>query len=43
MDQLPDDFSEGGNRSRWVLRNTGQGTFEDVTDEITLPKFKPAS
>ncbi|MFH1436615.1 MAG: VCBS repeat-containing protein, partial [Pseudomonadota bacterium] len=27
----PDDFSAGGERSRWVLRNTGAGGFEDVT------------
>ena len=27
----PDDFGPEGNRSRWILRNTGNGTFEDVT------------
>ena len=32
----PDDFSEGGSRSRLVLRNTGQGTFEDVTEASGL-------
>ena len=27
----PDDFSDGGDRNRWLLRNTGDGHFEDVT------------
>jgi hypothetical protein len=27
----PDDFSDGGDRSRWLLRNTGSGSFEDVS------------
>ena len=27
----PDDFNEGGTRQTWVLRNTGQGKFEDIT------------
>ena len=27
----PDDFSEGGVRTTWLLRNTQHGTFEDVT------------
>ena len=26
-----DDFSEGGQRSKWLLRNSGDGSFEDVT------------
>jgi len=28
---LRDDFSDGGVRTSWLLRNTGNGTFEDVT------------
>jgi len=28
----PDDFSEGGTRNTWLLRNTGDGSFEDVTE-----------
>jgi hypothetical protein len=32
----PDDFSEGGARRSWVLRNTGQGRFEDVTEASGL-------
>ena len=32
----PDDFSAGGERSRWVLRNTGAGEFEDVTQSSGL-------
>ncbi len=27
-----DDFSTGGKRVSWLLRNTGKGTFEDVTE-----------
>ena len=27
-----DDFSEGGSRNTWLLRNTGEGRFEDVTE-----------
>jgi hypothetical protein len=27
----PDDFTPEGTRVSWLLRNTGQGTFEDVT------------
>ncbi len=27
-----DDFSPGGTRNIWLLRNTGSGTFEDVTE-----------
>ncbi len=27
-----DDFAEGGTRSSWLLRNTGEGGFEDVTE-----------
>ena len=32
----PDDFSDGGDRSRWVLRNTGEGRFEDVAQASGL-------
>ncbi len=32
----PDDFADGGDRSRWVLRNTGDGRFEDVTEASGL-------
>ena len=32
----PDDFSAGGERSRFVLRNTGNGSFEDVTPSCGL-------
>ena len=32
----PDDFSEGGTRSRWLLRNQQDGTFEDVTQSTDL-------
>ncbi len=28
----PDDFSEGGTRNTWLLRNDGQGGFVDVTE-----------
>jgi hypothetical protein len=28
-----DDFSPGGVRQTWLLRNTGHGTFEDVTEK----------
>jgi hypothetical protein len=27
----PDDFAPGGKRQTWLLRNTGEGRFEDVT------------
>ncbi len=27
-----DDFSDGGTRNTWLLRNTGEGRFEDVTE-----------
>ncbi len=27
----PDDFADGGTRNTWLLRNNGDGTFEDVT------------
>lgn len=30
-DSTPDDFA-AGTRSSWLLRNTGQGSFEDVTE-----------
>jgi hypothetical protein len=29
---VQDDFAEGGVRGTWLLRNTGNGTFEDVTE-----------
>ena len=32
----PDDFAPGGQRSRWLLRNTGDGMFEDVTQASEL-------
>ena len=32
----PDDFSAGGNRSRWLLHNQRDGTFVDVTQETDL-------
>ena len=32
----PEDFSPEGNRSRWVLRNTGEGRFEDATESSGL-------
>ena len=32
----PDDFATDGGQRRWVLRNTGQGTFEDVTEASGL-------
>jgi hypothetical protein len=36
----PDDFSEGGTRRTWLLRNTGQGGFEDVTVASGLRKAR---
>jgi enediyne biosynthesis protein E4 len=33
-----DDFSEGGERAVWLLRNTGQGRFEDITVASNLLK-----
>jgi len=37
----PDDF-KAGTRFRWLLRNTGKGTFEDVTESsgIFAPRLK---
>ena len=35
----PEDFGPEGTRTRWLLRNTGEGTFEDVTEASQL--FKP--
>ena len=32
----PDDFATDDGQRRWVLRNTGQGTFEDVTEASGL-------
>ena len=31
-----DDFSPGGTRHAWVMRNTGQGSFEDITQASGL-------
>ncbi len=31
-----DDFSDDGERASWLLRNTGDGTFEDVTQSSGL-------
>jgi len=31
-----DDFGPDGSRGRWILRNTGQGSFEDVTQSSGL-------
>jgi hypothetical protein len=31
-----DDFNEGGVRANWLLRNTGNGSFEDVTQASGL-------
>ena len=36
----PSDFSEGGARNIWVLRNTGHKTFEDVTVASGLMKSR---
>ncbi|MCA9562792.1 MAG: VCBS repeat-containing protein, partial [Myxococcales bacterium] len=36
-----DDFQEGGTRIKWLLRNNGQGGFEDVTESSEL--FTPRS
>jgi hypothetical protein len=32
----PEDFAVDGGRTRWVLRNTGEGSFEDVTQQSGL-------
>jgi enediyne biosynthesis protein E4 len=32
----PEDFGPEGNRTRWLLRNTGDGSFEDVTEASNL-------
>ena len=32
----PDDFSAGGGRSRFLMRNSGNGSFEDVTESSGL-------
>lgn len=32
----PDQYAEGGSRNRWLLRNTGKGVFEDVTQASGL-------
>ncbi len=37
----PEDFGPDGSRSRWLLRNTGKGTFKDVTEMSNL--FLPRS
>jgi hypothetical protein len=36
--ETPDDFAPGGVRQTWFLRNTHQGTFEDVTEKIGVRK-----
>lgn len=33
-----DDFSSGGKRQTWLLRNTGHGKFEDVTEKSGIRK-----
>ncbi len=35
-----DDFSDGGTRASWLLHNTGQGSFEDVTKASGLVKSR---
>lgn len=37
-DNGPDDFAPGGVRRTWLLRNTGHGTFEDVTEASLIVK-----
>jgi hypothetical protein len=32
----PEDFGEDGDRSRWLMRNTGENRFEDVTESTGL-------
>jgi hypothetical protein len=32
----PDDFAVDGQRRRWLLRNTGEGTFEDITEHSRI-------
>jgi len=32
----PDTFGPDGDRNRWLLRNTGEGTFEDITEASGL-------
>jgi enediyne biosynthesis protein E4 len=32
----PDDFGEEGTRHRWLLRNTGEGKFEDIAEASGL-------
>ena len=32
----PDDFGPEGTRQRWLLRNTGAGRFEDITEQSGL-------
>ena len=36
----PDDFNPGGARSRWILRNTQAGGFEDVTESSGLLTYR---
>ena len=36
----PDDFNPGGDRSRWILRNTQAGAFEDVTESSGLLTYR---
>ena len=35
-----DDFAPGGVRQTWLLRNTGNGTFEDVTQKSALRQLR---
>jgi hypothetical protein len=37
-----DDFAAGGVRQTWLLRNTGKGTFEDVTEASGLRQNRTA-
>ncbi len=39
-DNAPDDFGPDGRRSAWLLRNTGNGTFEDVTESSGIRQLR---
>ncbi len=39
----PDDFSEGGTRTSFLLRNTGAGSFEDVTEASGIRQGRAGS
>ncbi len=39
----PDDFSDGGTRNSWLLRNTGLGGFEDVTQSSGVQQTRQSS